>query len=154
MIGRCFACRPAEQSWQLLRACVDRLTDVDGGNSRILRTAAETILKYQRPVPAWLAERYLKADFPDYLRLLIDYGKLEEAQSILIDHLDVVLSQVTSPNARVCLPYSSIDQLMLLSADSHSDLLRTGEVEAKMKTYLDRLDAFSAAANFHRVPAR
>jgi hypothetical protein len=57
-----------------------------------------------------------KHDFPDYLRLLVDYGQIDAANDAMVVYIDGVLGTLTSSDARTWLPYSTIDDLLVLNA--------------------------------------
>ncbi|KAL3095032.1 hypothetical protein niasHS_006383 [Heterodera schachtii] len=140
--------------WRLVISYLDMAMELFPHDTAILRTVANTFLKYSLKLPTWLESRYKRVHFADLLRLLIDYDDLSDAFRLLHSHIDSARQRLrefvarwirTNPKATFIpdeelaplLPYTHINELLRLAEK------RTDRQQLPIKETLDKLKQFA-----------
>lgn len=136
------------QAWFLLQHYLLRY-ESEPGMTRYHRLVASALMAQGCSLPPWFLESYKKKDAAELLRLLIRYGRLEEATDLSFEYIEAVLGQGTEyfglPNALhaklppVWLPHTTFDCL-LVQLQSTSDRENYNKLSTKMREYMQALE--------------
>jgi len=136
----------ADQAWQLLKLYLDRLGSRDG--YVYYRCVAAKLLSAGAFLPTWLVNDYKRVNAPELLRLYINYDLLLEASKLAVEYIQAVLGNgkeyfglknalhATSPS--VWLPYTAMDQLLVLLKDVQPD----SELAKARDDLMDQLERY------------
>uniref|UniRef100_A0A914L7G2 Nuclear pore complex protein Nup160 homolog n=2 Tax=Meloidogyne incognita group TaxID=654580 RepID=A0A914L7G2_MELIC len=86
--------------WRIVISYLDLSLKLSPHDSSILRTVANVFLKFSIKLPGWLVQRYSEINFGDLLRLLIDYGDLSDAFSILLVQIETIKKHLNEKTAQ------------------------------------------------------
>ncbi|XP_014677930.1 PREDICTED: nuclear pore complex protein Nup160-like isoform X2 [Priapulus caudatus] len=121
----------SEQAWRLLQMYLEKHPDYCG--SAQLRCIATRLLCLGITLPSWLSAIYKRVNAAELLRLYIDYDLLTDAASLVIEYINAALGNgkehfnlktaLHSTTPPVWLPYSEIDQLLLVMKSVQHDAL-------------------------------
>lgn len=143
--------------WDLLRELV---CAEPGKSSDLHRTVTTSLLDRGHQLPPWLLDSYTRRDPGGLLRVLLLYGRLEDAGQLALRLLDAVTAGINadqfgltgavhSSGDRVWLPYTALDHLLLeLRENKHHqyyDKVLT-ILEGKLRRYQSELARVSRDA--------
>jgi len=140
-------------AWAMLQAYLQHLSKITPP-SPLYAAATRRFLSLSQTLPPWFIDQFKKIDFPELLRLLIEFNQLSDAQKILCDYIDAALgigsedfdlqeTLTVGKPAPVWLPFSLIDFLLMLFAQKRDDIKFTklrAELEDKLNRYFNQLD--------------
>ncbi|XP_067018107.1 nuclear pore complex protein Nup160-like [Acropora muricata] len=150
-----------DQAWQLLKLYLDRLGPCDG--YVYYRCVAAKLLSCGAALPTWLVNDYKRFNAPELLRLYINYDLLLEAVLLSVEYIQAALGNgkeyfglenalhATSPS--VWLPYTAIDQLLLLLKDVQLDS-ELAKARDELKDQLDRFHEQVATVSHDMINAQ
>ncbi|KAF7637423.1 hypothetical protein Mgra_00003167 [Meloidogyne graminicola] len=147
--------------WRIVISYLDLSLKIFPHDTSILRTIANTFLKFSIKLPVWLVQRYSEINFGDLLRLLIDFGDFSDAFSILLDQIETLKKHlkerttkqiINNPLAKnnnegpfEILPLPHIELLLQLAEKDKKRInLPIAETKTKLKEFYD----------YHRVISR
>jgi len=139
--------------WSLLQAYLQQFSKLVPP-SPLYATAVRRFLSLSHAIPQWLIAQFKQVDFPELLRLMIEYDLLAESQHLLCEYFDAVMgigsedfgikeTLTVGKRIPVWLPVSSIDFLLALLAEKRDDsqcVKMRDELEGKIKRYLNHLN--------------
>ncbi|XP_015761329.1 PREDICTED: nuclear pore complex protein Nup160-like [Acropora digitifera] len=150
-----------DQAWQLLKLYLDRLGPCDG--YVYYRCVAAKLLSCGAALPTWLVNDYKRFNAPELLRLYINYDLLLEAVLLSVEYIQAALGNgkeyfglenalhATSPS--VWLPYTAIDQLLLLLKDVQLDS-ELAKARDELKDQLNRFHEQVATVSHDMINAQ
>uniref|UniRef100_A0A1I8B7X5 ER membrane protein complex subunit 1 n=1 Tax=Meloidogyne hapla TaxID=6305 RepID=A0A1I8B7X5_MELHA len=140
--------------WRIVISYLDLSLKLSPHDASILRTVANVFLKFSIKLPFWLIQKYAEVNFGDLLRLLIDYGDLSDAFSILLVQIEKAKKYLNEKTAQQIiidplskcsegpyellslLPFVHIDMLFQMAErDENRMNLPIAETTAKLKEF-------------------
>jgi len=127
------------------------------------RCVAAKLLSSGAALPTWLVNDYKRFNAPELLRLYINYDLLLEAVLLSVEYIQAALGNgkeyfglenalhATSPS--VWLPYTAIDQLLLLLKDVQLDS-ELAKARDELKDQLDRFHEQVATVSHDMINAQ
>ncbi|PAV76900.1 hypothetical protein WR25_26782 isoform C [Diploscapter pachys] len=87
-------CAEENDAWWMVHSYMRDICLETPCDSRPFRAAVTALLSYGQTIPKWLNDDYFEHDAADYLRCLVDYGKITEGMQLAVQLIDREMAKV------------------------------------------------------------
>lgn len=141
---------PADVAYRLLQVYLKTYGHIPGQGTTCFQVTAKVLLGFNATLPAWFVSAYKLVNFPELLRLLVCYDRLDDATLMAVEMIELAKGKLltqfeTDPSNRraICLPITVIEQLLYVLNTSPEHVELYAMLQESLHDYLSHVQSVS-----------
>lgn len=140
----------ADVAYRLLQVYLETYGHAPGQGTTYFQATAKVLLGFNATLPAWFVSAYKLVNFPELLRLLVCYDRLDEATLMAVEMIHLARGKLRTqfdmdPSKRraICLPITVIEQLLYILHSSSELIELYVMLQEALHDYLSNVHSIS-----------
>lgn len=140
----------ADVAYRLLQVYLESYGHASNQGTTYFQATAKVLLSFNAALPAWFVSAYKLVNFPELLRLLVCYDRLDEATLMAVEMIELARAKLptqfdTDPSKRqaICLPITIIEHLLCILHSSTDGSELYDMLHTALNDYLSHVQSVS-----------